>query len=85
MAQATLDEPSKLAKIIGDNVRTIRLSKQLTLRDIEIATGMHYPSLSKIEHGHANIRVKTLELLADSLDVQAHTLLIDGYAAKNFK
>jgi transcriptional regulator with XRE-family HTH domain len=85
MALPELEETPKICRIIGENFRILREKKSLTFSQLEVPTGMHRPHLSRIERGTLNIRVSTLEVLAAALDVPAHALLIDGYAARLFK
>jgi hypothetical protein len=85
MALQNPQETSEACRVIGENFRILRQNKGLTFSQLEGTTGLHRPHLSRIEHGTLNIRVSTLEVLATALDVPAHALLIDGYAARLFK
>lgn len=68
-----------LKKIIGNNVQRLRKAKGLQQEEFcnKVGVGMNRQKLSKIENGHIEISMKTLERLALGLEVPAYELLKD--------
>jgi transcriptional regulator with XRE-family HTH domain len=60
---------------LGAGIRERRQSLGLTLKDVEGATGISHPFLSKIERGLSRPSMRTLTLIADVLDTTAHALV----------
>ena len=60
---------------LGQHIRTLRMSKGLTLRDMVDSTGLSASTISKIENGHLSVTFDKLVALADALDVSASQLL----------
>lgn len=63
-----------LAILIGNRLREIRKRKNLRQEDME-RLGISYKYYQRIEAGHANITLKTLQKVADALDVGVVSLL----------
>ena len=57
----------QLEVAIGREVRTLRLAKRLTVKDISTQTGLSQGMLSKIENGQTSPSLTTLQALADAL------------------
>jgi len=57
-----------LKKILANRIKTIRKTKQLRQEDME-NKGINYKYYQRIESGNANVTIKTLEKLADALEV----------------
>jgi len=63
---------------IGERLRLLREEKNLSQGDIEERTGLLRCYISRVENGHTIPAVKTLEKMAQALEVQLHELLYDG-------
>ena len=58
-------------------MRELRLSRGLTLRRLEQASGIPYEHLNELEEGGEAEEEDTVEALADALDVDPSELLAD--------
>jgi transcriptional regulator with XRE-family HTH domain len=67
--------------IIGDRVKSIRESKNLSQGDIEERSGLLRNYLSRVENGHTIPSVETLEKIARSLEMPLYQLMYDGEEA----
>ena len=65
----------KIEQTIGRNVRSLREAQHLSKVEFCLMTGVSRPYLNKIEAGEANISVKQLDRLAQSLGIDAAELL----------
>jgi transcriptional regulator with XRE-family HTH domain len=64
--------------VIGDRLRELRDSKQLSQGDIEKSTGLLRCYISRVENGHTVPSVATLEKMARALEVPIYKLFYDG-------
>ena len=64
--------------IIGDRLREFREAKNLSQGDIATKTGLIRSYVSRVENGHTNPSVETLEKFARALEVPMYQLLYDG-------
>jgi len=64
--------------IVGETLRAIRESKNLTQGEIEKRTGLLRCYISRIENSHAVPAIETLEKLARALEVPLYQLFYDG-------
>jgi transcriptional regulator with XRE-family HTH domain len=64
--------------VIGDRLKKLRESKNLSQGDIEKRTGLLRCYVSRVENGHTVPSVETLEKFARSLDVPMYHLMFDG-------
>ena len=74
--------------VIGDRLKELRESKELSQGDIEKRTGLLRCYISRVENGHTVPAVETLEKLARALEVPMYRLFHDGEApasVRNFK
>ena len=62
-----------LAVLIGKRIRQVRISKGLRQEDIG-QLGIAYKYFQKIENGKANVTLKTLEKIADALEINPTAL-----------
>ncbi len=60
---------------IGDEIRTIRQAKGVSLRGLAEEIGIHFSFLSKIENGKESCSADTLIRISEALDVDADLLL----------
>jgi transcriptional regulator with XRE-family HTH domain len=64
--------------LIGNRVKELRESKELSQGDIEKRTGLLRCYISRVENGHTVPAVSTLEKMARALDVPMYRLFHDG-------
>lgn len=64
--------------IIGDRLRSIRESKNLSQGDIEKRTGLLRCYTSRVENGHTVPSLGTLEKYAQALETPLYLLMYDG-------
>ena len=63
---------------IGKRLRDIRVAKGLSQRDMEKRTGQLPCYLSRVENGHTEPSLRTLEKLAQALEIELSQLLLGG-------
>jgi transcriptional regulator with XRE-family HTH domain len=66
--------------VIGDRLRELRQSKELSQGDIEKRTGLLRCYISRVENGHTVPAVETLEKMARALEVPMYRLFHEGEA-----
>ena len=59
----------KLLKDFGFQVRTIRLSKNMTMEALAAAAGIEYSQVIRVEAGKVNATLSTIEAIAKGLGV----------------
>jgi transcriptional regulator with XRE-family HTH domain len=64
--------------LIGEKLKQLRESKNLSQGDIETKTGLLRCYTSRVENGHTVPCVETLEKYAGALDVPLYRLFYDG-------
>src|SRR3982074_3449742 len=64
--------------VIGNRLKELRESKQLSQGDIEKRSGLLRCYLSRVENGHTVPSVETLEKMARALEVPMYRLFHDG-------
>ena len=64
-----LGPKEKLTNLYTKRIKEIRQSHGLTLKQAASIVGMNYANLSKIEHDKCNVRMSTLERLAQGYGV----------------
>ena len=67
--------------MIGERLRAIRESKNLSQGDIEKRTGMLRCYTSRVENGHTVPSIETLAKYAQALDIPLYQIFYDGEAA----
>lgn len=65
-------------KLVGQNVKRLRLVSNLTQEDLAEKCGIYRTYLSRIESGNANLTLVVLVALAHSLRVMPHELLLQA-------
>jgi transcriptional regulator with XRE-family HTH domain len=66
--------------VIGDRLRELRDSKQLSQGDVEKRTGLLRCYISRVENGHTVPAVETLEKFARALEIPMYQLFYEGDA-----
>jgi transcriptional regulator with XRE-family HTH domain len=64
--------------MIGERLRTIRESKNLSQGDIEQRTGMLRCYTSRVENGHTVPSIETLAKYAQALEIPLYQIFYDG-------
>jgi transcriptional regulator with XRE-family HTH domain len=64
--------------IIGDRLREMREEKKLSQGDIEKRTGLLRCYISRVENGHTDPAIETLEKLARALECPLYQLFYEG-------
>ena len=67
--------------MIGERLRTIRESKNLSQGDVEKRTGMLRCYTSRVENGHTIPSIETLAKYAQALEIPLYQLFYDGEEA----
>jgi transcriptional regulator with XRE-family HTH domain len=62
---------------IGERIRSLRESRQLSQGDIEQRSGLLRSYLSRVENGHTVPSLETLERLARALEVPLYQLFVE--------
>ena len=71
--------------VIGDRLKELRESKELSQGDIEKRTGLLRCYISRVENGHTVPAVATLEKMARALEVPMYKLFHEGEAAMSIR
>ena len=71
--------------VIGNRLRELRESKELSQGDIEKRTGLLRCYISRVENGHTVPSVSTLERMARALGVPMYRLFHDGEAPASLR
>ena len=66
--------------MIGERLRTIRESKNLSQGDIEKRTGLIRCYTSRVENGHTIPSIETLAKYAQALEIPLYQIFYDGEA-----
>ena len=74
-AMAIKDIHKKRLKKFGANLKKIRESKGLSIREVAAQCDMDFSKISKLENNNGNITLTTLFELADGLDIHPKELL----------
>lgn len=61
-------------KRVGETLKTARIAKGLTVRDVGEITGLAFNHVSRIENGKYNATIDTVALIAHALGLNAVTL-----------
>jgi transcriptional regulator with XRE-family HTH domain len=64
--------------LVGNRLKELRESKQLSQGDIEKRTGLLRCYISRVENGHTVPAIETLEKMARALEVPMYRLFHDG-------
>jgi transcriptional regulator with XRE-family HTH domain len=71
--------------VIGDRLKKLRESKDLSQGDIEKRTGLLRCYVSRVENNHTVPAVATLEKMARALEVPMYQLFHEGEAAASIR
>jgi len=68
-------DKASLLKELGDKIRMVRLSKDMTQNQLAINCNFEKSSMSKIESGQVNLSYITLHRISNGLEVHITKLL----------
>jgi transcriptional regulator with XRE-family HTH domain len=71
--------------VIGNRLKELRESKELSQGDIEKRSGLLRCYISRVENGHTVPSVETLEKMARALEVPMYRLFHDGEASASLR
>src|ERR1700741_2566450 len=71
--------------VIGNRLKELRESKELSQGDIEKRSGLLRCYISRVENGHTVPAVSTLEKMAQALEVPMYRLFHDGEAPASLR
>ena len=71
--------------VIGNRLKELRESKELSQGDIEKRSGLLRCYISRVENGHTVPSVETLEKMARALEVPMYRLFHDGEAPASLR
>lgn len=60
---------------IGQSVRYIRMKKGISQEELAFRAGLNMNSISTLERGLNNVKIKTLYRIAEALDVKIEEIL----------
>ncbi len=66
----------RVSKVMGDNVRTLRLARNLSQEELAFRAGLDRTYVSQIERGIGNPSVLILIKIADTIGVEVQELLV---------
>jgi transcriptional regulator with XRE-family HTH domain len=64
--------------IVGERLKAIRESKEMSQGDIEKETGLMRCYISRVENGHTVPAIETLEKMARALEVELYQLFFES-------
>ena len=71
-----LNKPGRqLTRILADNIRAYRRTKQISQEELADICNLHRTYVGSVERGERNVTLKTLETLAAALGVSVPELL----------
>lgn len=68
---------NEVATYVGNNVRSLRQSRGMTIEQLAFEVGIEYTQLSRIERGRINTSIYQLFLICKALNVN-FSELVDG-------
>ena len=74
------DLDKEILILFGKHLKSLRLAKNLTYRQVALNCNIDYGDIQKIESGKVNITILTLRELAKGLNLPPQTLIeFDGF------
>ncbi|WP_421944907.1 helix-turn-helix domain-containing protein [Pedobacter sp.] len=67
-------------KAFGENLRSIRKSKALSMEKLALIANIEYSQIFDIEHGKINTTISTIYLLAKALNIKPSELFSFSYS-----
>lgn len=69
-----------IVKVFGDNVREIRIQKNLSQEKLAELSGLHRTYISGIECCRRNVTLEAVQQIADALGIDSYKLLLNNEA-----
>ena len=69
-----MTDPKFLA-LLGEKIRALRLSKEMTQNELAIQCNFEKASMSRIEAGKTNITILTLRKISNALEIEMNEFL----------
>ncbi len=66
----------KTIKLIGRNIRHVRISCNLTMMDLSFESGIDYRQIGRIERGETNFTILTLLRITEALCINLKDIII---------
>lgn len=73
----------ELQKVVGNNLRLYRISQGLSQEAFALRLGVHRTYMGGVERGERNLTLKSVERLADTLNLDPIELLTEVRPEKN--
>lgn len=64
-----------IIKVVGENIRQIRISKSLSQEEVAYTADIPVNQIGRIERGEINPTISTLYVIADALDTPLASLI----------
>jgi transcriptional regulator with XRE-family HTH domain len=74
-----------IVKVFGDNVREIRIQKNLSQEKLAELSGLHRTYISGIERCGRNVSLENVQRIADALEIETYKLLVEHKASSRNK
>lgn len=71
----------QLQMVVGDNMRRLRVHLEMSQESFGEHVGWHRTFVGSVERGERNLTLRTVERLAEQLEVHPLALLYDGQAS----
>lgn len=63
---------SEIAQLLGNRIRSLRITKNMTMEELAMESGMDYSQISRIERGKISTSVYQIYIITSILDVGIH-------------
>ena len=67
----------QVTKIVGSNIRSVRIAKKLSIEKVAFDAGIEYTQLSRIELGKINTSIYNIYKISRSLDIKIPEIFIE--------
>jgi transcriptional regulator with XRE-family HTH domain len=67
----------QVTKIVGSNIRSVRIAKKLSIEKVAFDAGIEYTQLSRIELGKINTSIYNIYKISRSLDIKIPKIFIE--------
>lgn len=66
-----------ILEIVGERIRSVRTAKKLSQQTLAEKAGISYKHIGEVERGQVNVSLETLHKMAEAMEVEVCTLLLD--------
>lgn len=67
----------QVTKIVGSNIRSVRIAKKLSIEKVAFDAGIEYTQLSRIELGKINTSIYNIYKISRSLDIKIPEIFLE--------